>query len=350
MTSPIMTISTKSRCSHRAPSCVTLVSTVTVALRSISLVFAIAVFLMILLSTGLLRGAIEIEMFSPATNDRFANDSSFVAAGFDLSGVGRALSGSVEGGGHWATLIDENIFLSAEHYHAPNAQQIFFYPNNDPGSPPVIRTVVGGQQIGTSDLWIGHLDFAVPSYIATYSWWQTPVTTANFSSTIEDEFVYMSGVSPTNTGYGTSKLTNQAVGENRVEDYFPNVDPLPVGGNVGDTVWLVDNLPGDAGFIVDTYEAKLNIGDSGSPLFTVNGGNLEIVGTAWLVGEVDIDPGIGETLRDFSAYAYTGNYVPEIQQYIDANLTTVVPEPASLSVMAGMCLLLLFSRAVWRLG
>ena len=83
------------------------------------------------------RAAISIESFSPATNDRFANDSSFIANGYDLSGVGR---GSFEGDTRlWATLIDRNIFVSATHFHPENDTEVYFYPGNDPNVTPITR-------------------------------------------------------------------------------------------------------------------------------------------------------------------------------------------------------------------
>jgi hypothetical protein len=298
-----------------------------------------------LFSSSILHAAIDIANFTPATNDRFDNDPTFVAAAHDLSGVGRANSGTAGEGGHWGSLIDKNIFVSAEHYHAPNGEKRFFYPDNDPTSTPVQRTILGGQQVGTSDLWIGHLDFALPPSIITYSWSQTALTSGTFgSSALFDRFAYMSGISPTATGYGASKLTNQAVGTNHIEFYVGGLDPAPPGGTVGDVVGTIENLPGDDttfGFTVEMFETQANTGDSGSPLLIVDGGNLQVSGTAWLIGQVDIDPGMGQTLRDATFYSYTGNYVTEVQNYIGANPNMTVPEPSSLLfLLAGVSLLL----------
>ena len=55
--------------------------------------------ILISFNTSLL--AIQIDGFSSATNDRFANNSSFVADAFDLSGVG------ISNNGRWATMVSE---------------------------------------------------------------------------------------------------------------------------------------------------------------------------------------------------------------------------------------------------
>lgn len=101
-------------------------------------------------------GALLVTGSSPTTNDRFANDPSFVAAAYDWSGVGRAASGA------WATLLTPNVFLSATHFRPAIGSTVTFYPGNDPSAPALGRTVAGGQQIAGTDLWIGHFANALP--------------------------------------------------------------------------------------------------------------------------------------------------------------------------------------------
>ena len=297
-----------------------------------------------------LQASINIANFTAATNDRFANDSSLITtvAGFDLSGVGRTLTGAPwsgtpqSKGGFWGTLIDENIFVSAEHYHASNGTLLHFYPDNDPSTTPITRTISGGQQIGTSDLWIGHLEFALPSSIKKYDWNQTSVNHGNFGSTLFGDFVYMNGVTPTTGTAYDNRLQNQAVGENRIDHLLLGQDLDPGSpGSVGDVVTMVENIAGDFAFSgefdPETYEADVNLGDSGSPLFTLNGAGTDLLvsGTAWFSAtSFDIDPHpVNETLRDISGYTFTGNYQSEIQTYIGANLTMTVPEPSSALLM-----------------
>ena len=109
---------------------------------------------------------------------------------------------------------------------------------------------------------------------------------------------------------------------------------------------MVQNQPGDAGFIHTPYEANLAGGDSGGPLMTLSAGNLVVSGIAWAIGTVDIDPGPGVTNRPAAIHSYTGNYAPAIQNYISLH---AVPEPSSATLVAMMALLTL-RRWRWPVG
>ena len=104
---------------------------------------------------------------------------------------------------------------------------------------------------------------------------------------------------------------------------------------------LAQNLPGDPGFSLTSFETDVNAGDSGSPLMTVSGGNLVVSGIAWASGTTDIDPGPATAIRNLSVYTYTGNYVTDIQSYITAH---PVPETSSLALFAGSLLLIVRKR------
>tara|TARA_B110000008_G_scaffold279876_1_gene329263 strand:- start:760 stop:1005 length:246 start_codon:yes stop_codon:yes gene_type:complete len=54
--------------------------------------------------------AISIDDYSTTAHDRFANDDTFIADSFDLSGIGIADSG------RWLTMVSSNVFLSAHHF------------------------------------------------------------------------------------------------------------------------------------------------------------------------------------------------------------------------------------------
>ncbi len=257
--------------------------------------------------------AISIDHFAAATNDRFANNPAFVAAGQDLSGVGR------DAAGRWATMIEANIFVSATHYHPAVNSTISFYPGNDPSATPVTRTVSAGQQISGTDLWIGHFEEAVPSSVAWYPFATTAIDdAADFNAVYLDDYAYQSGISPTTTGYGASNLTDMAVGENHLEFF---VWGQAEGGSTGDVMCLVRNVDGDSGYTYESHEALLQGGDSGSPLLLTTAGGLQVAGTAWAIDTISIPEGT----RWYSVYTYTGNYTSAIQTYIDANL---VPEPS----------------------
>lgn len=269
-------------------------------------------------------GALLVTGSSPATNDRFANDPSFVAAAYDWSGVGRAASGA------WATLLTPNVFLSATHFRPAVGSTVTFYPGNDPSAPALGRTVAGGQQIAGTDLWIGHFANALPPSIETYARVTIPLGSPTFATSgLAGALGLMSGVSAS-PSYGSDPTLAHAVGTNLVEAFVPGVS---TGGSTGDTLVTVRNLPGDGafGFVPTTYEAQLTVGDSGSPLMLVSGGELYLAGIAWAIGTADIDPGAGVAARQLSYYTYTGNLETGIASYIALNS---VPEPSTLALAA----------------
>lgn len=259
--------------------------------------------------------AVLIDNFGATTNDRYADDPAFFADAYDFSGVGRNTDQ------HWATMIGPNVFLSATHYHPAIGSTVSFFPGNDPAAPSVTRTVAGGQGLAGSDLWIGHFDVAVPASIHIYSYATAPINNlSDFNSILSGTYALPVGNSPTNTGYGASYLTNMAVGENRLDDFDWNVSE---GSSTGDVVAIIRNEPGDAGFTYETYETLLQRGDSGSPLLIdAGGGALQVVGTAWAVGTIDL----AEGTRDFTVYTYTGNYTSEINSYFAIH---AIPEPST---------------------
>ena len=278
--------------------------------------------------------AISIQNFTPATNDRFADDPAFTAGAYDWSGVGRAADGK------WVTMLSANVFIGANHYHPglPGSgvgTTLNFFAGNDPGATPISGTIAGAQQIGSTDLWIGYLASPLPGSIASYGLATIPLTDATFAaSSAANQFAYLSGLSPTVGGYGASPLTNQATGTNRIEGFQ---EALTLSGSTGDVLLLAENLTGDPGFVMTSFETDVNGGDSGSPLMTVSGGSLVVSGIAWASGTTDLDPGPGTTTRNLSVYTYTGNYATAIQAYITAH---PVPEPSALALLAGSFLLI----------
>lgn len=100
---------------------------------------------------GITRAVIDISAFSAETNDRFANDESFFASAYDLSGIGRNDRVDLpqqELNGHWVTMISPNVFLSAAHYHSDVGDDVTFYTSNDPNGSYVVRALGGTQAIG----------------------------------------------------------------------------------------------------------------------------------------------------------------------------------------------------------
>lgn len=269
---------------------------------------------------GNLFAAVQIDNFSASINDRFANSSNFIADSFDLSGI--AISDS---GGNWATLVSNNIVLSANHYN-PSGDLIRFYSDNDPNGDYVDRTVVSGQKIGSTDLWIGVLDESVSSNITYYDFATETLTTDDPSDPTYYQYsryglenAYLFGRSPSGD-YGDTITTDMAVGRNRL-DLFGNIN---VSGTVASAWWAIDNLSTDSNYV--DYETYLQGGDSSGPMFVDIDGEFVLVGINWANGSVDFGGGV---TRNVSFMSYVGNYSDQIQSYIDSNLAAY---PASLSI------------------
>jgi hypothetical protein len=258
-----------------------------------------------------------VDNFSSLTNDRFANDSSFILQGYDLSGV------AVNDSGIYGTLLSANVFISANHYHPAPGNRMTFYETNDPGGSRLTRTVSGGQRID-NDIWVGTLDQALPAQYQTYSLAsETLSTTADFqASTYAGTVGYLLGRSQTSDSqYGGGAATDQVVGENVLDLWFDDVD---VGGVIDDAMGAIRNVPSDTDY--RTHETYLQGGDSGGPMFALSGGQLQLVGINWFIGTFE------PSGPQFSGFSYVGNYHGQLQSYIQAN---AVPEPGTLLLMAG---------------
>jgi hypothetical protein len=268
------------------------------------------------------QAALSIQNFSAATNDRFANNPAFIGSGFDWSGVGRSNSGK------WGTMITSSVFLSANHYHPDVGNQMTFFPGNNPGGVPVTRTVVSGQRIGSSDLWLGFLNATLPATITAYDFSREAISEADFVvSGLNNVPAFLSGLTPTNSGYGVVSATKQAVGTNRLEGFREN---LTVGSTgTGDVLLTVQNLAGDGvfGFIHTSFEAQPQDLDSGSPLMVPAGGRLVLAGITWAIGTGNIGSPSSVVQRPVAAFTYTGSYTDEIVTLVPE--LAIVPEPAS---------------------
>lgn len=201
------------------------------------------------------RATMIIRSYLPAQHDRFYSgaDKDFVGDPFNFSGVGSGSSG------HWATLVSDNYFLSADHYHPSTGEQVTFRSTNLLSGPSYTYAVTGGTRIGTTDLWVGWFDSSVivNSSIARY-----PV--ALFPGA--DDYL---GLELYNYG-----LSNR-VGRNVLED----LGIIEIGVSTGVVDWYdydnndVPSVGGD-----ETY---LQSGDSGAPSFSVVGSDLALIGIHW---------------------------------------------------------------------
>ncbi|MGJ8655191.1 MAG: PEP-CTERM sorting domain-containing protein [Akkermansiaceae bacterium] len=255
--------------------------------------------------------AIQIDNQTSATNDRFSNNSNFIANDIDLSGVG------ISNNSTWATMVSENVFLSANHFHPNTGNIITFYAGNDPLGSSITRTVSGGQRIGTTDIWVGTLDSPIAPGYAFYD--------IALSSNI-GQSAYLTGRSANSIPSAPSF----AIGRNTLEAPAPT-DPQPnVEGSTANAI-----LASYTSSALLPYESLLQGGDSGAPLFVHNDFTNEttLVGTNWIVAQASFLDSNGFT--DLSADRAA------IQTIIDAN---AVPEPSSITLFSLASLLLITKR------
>lgn len=278
----------------------------------------IGLMLVVSLLPTVVFGALNIDGFTTLEHDRFANDATFIADDYDLSGI------AVNESGRWVTMISENVFITATHYAPASGSSVTFYASNDPDGYTSTRTVTSNfQQIGSTDLYLGTLSAALDSNFTFYDFATENISSApggpdSFSSSIyndADAFVF----GRSETAFSVSQ--DIAVGANKLDTFYTGVTVSPSTGDV--VISTIDSL-GDTNYL--TSEAALQGGDSGAPLMVQSGvGELTIVGINWFVGTADGD--------DINGHTYVGNYDATIQSFIDAN---PVPEPATYALLTGV--------------
>ncbi len=273
---------------------------------------------------------ISISNYSDATNDRFTNSSSFVFNGFNLSGIGRSTNG------RWATLIDRDIVVSANHF-APSGD-ISFYADNNPSTTPVVRQVAASTRIGTSDLWIAKLNSPVDASILHFNY-ATDVLTGVPQTVPGTVPLVPAGPYDGNVGImvGQSPATgqlaqqDQAFGQNVIYGFSKSFMFL---GGVTDALVMTVDQQGNGDYV--NFEAALVDGDSGAPFFIVDGGNnLKLLGINSFVLQ---NQTTNATVAN--GVTYIGNYITGINNFT----ATAVPEPASLLMLATTAAILLRRR------
>jgi hypothetical protein len=238
-----------------------------------------------------------IRDYNAAQHYRFygGSDKNFVGEPYDFSGVGYSNAG------HWATLVSNNYFISATHYHPGTGETVTFWATNDLTGPSYTYTVAGGSRIGTTDLWVGRFDTTVDSSIARY-----PLAMEPSASDYIDLVLYNYGL-------------NQRVGRNVLED----LGSITVSPSTGVAAWYdYDNNDSPS---VGGDETFLQAGDSGAPSFTILNSELSLIGVHWAVS----------TYLDGSPYGSIDTFVPEYYDDVNAVLATggqtltAVPEPSA---------------------
>ena len=214
-----------------------------------------ALILLILSLPMVSRGDMIVRNFAPTHHERFFQGSSkdFTGKRYDFSGVGLGSAG------HWATLVSDNCFLSANHLHPVVGEKVTFWATNKLTGARFTYAVTGGARIGTSDLWVGWFDKAVDVSIARY-----PIPLQPFLKRYVGLELYNYGM-------------RHRVGRNVLEV----IATYSHGGSTGTTaVYDYDNNDIPA---VDGDETFLRVGDSGAPSFSVFNSRLALVGIHWSV-------------------------------------------------------------------
>ena len=269
-----------------------------------------------------------INNFSDATNNRFVDDSSFIGAGYDFSGVARTTDN-----GRWGTLISPNAVLTAQHFRPSLGSTFEFYPGNDPNSTPFEAIVTSSIRVGSTDLSIVILDRNVDPSIAVYNFatdeyeGDLPITITNpdGSTSIQPLFNIPSEVDIVGErtlvfgraqGTSLNSPTSQTVGENLVFAYSENV---VFGSNTdNDSIILQRDAAGTPNAL--THESYVRGGDSGAPTFLIDSATNELVLLGVNSYQLDAaDPNVFQS----SGVTYTGNQMDEINSILEEN--AIVP-------------------------
>lgn len=270
--------------------------------------------------------ALFVTGYTPETNDRFTNHPSFIAGSFNLGGIGQTSSGQI------ATAVSANVVIGS--WKNQPTGQLYFFEGNNPTSSPIVRNILSPTRIAGTDLFLGVLDSALPTTITPFNFTRTTlsgppgvITGAGPFAGVNTFVVGTSNIGP-GSYPGAAGYTNQRVGQNRVGGPVLNngfVENLSLGGFDGtnmDALMLHKNFPGEANFV--QYEAWMEAGDEGAPVFMEDGGKLTLLGTNlfnWAMPTT------------FVAVSFVGNSATAIDNFIQAN---TVPEPMTIfAVMAG---------------
>jgi hypothetical protein len=271
----------------------------------------------LLLFNAMAAATMQIRSFQALRHSRFyaGADKAFIGDPYDWSGVGRASSS-----GTWATLVSDNYFISATHYHPGAGGSVTFWKTNSLADPSYTYTVAGGQQIGGTDLWVGWFNSAVNASIERY-----PVLGLASPADYLNLVQYNYGV-------------DHRLGLNVTEGYW---DDQTVDASTG-FVWAADYDNNDAPS-VGGDETFLQGGDSGAPTFNVVSGQLALIGIHWAISDEYPNTNEGEIFVDSAVPAY----ITEINGVLAARgqELMVIPEPSGTLML---CCILVLGAATTR--
>ena len=241
---------------------------------------------------------ISITNHSPEKNDRFGGGGeNFIGYRYDFSGVG------ISSNGRWATMISNNVFITSSHYYPSTNSNITFWETNDKdGNSVEIGVSDKYYKIGSTDIYLGVLDKALPDNYSIYS------ITEGFKSQFgQNNQVFLLGSS-----------SSFSVGEARI-----NLDSSgyqKTGSNKGQAFYTAENTSDS---LADTL---LRIGDSGAPVFLFDGrGSMTLLGNNWFIGSTTQN---GQNyyvnvLTDLSPYS------DQINNFVVRN-AVAIPEPTTI--------------------
>jgi len=242
--------------------------------------------------------------YQPALHNRFyeGGDKAFVGDPYSFSGVGFSSDGK------WATLVADSYFISATHHHPAVGSSVTFWEANLLGGTSHAYTVANGQQIGSTDLWVGWFDATVDTDLTRYAVLELPLP----------------------ADYVNRVLFNYGVTHRVGRNVSDSTSIETAGGSTGWTIQFdYDNNDTPS---VGGDETFLQSGDSGAPTFTVWNGQLTLVGIHWAI--TDNIPGTNE--GESSIDTLMPEYVDSVNTVLanKSQSLTVVPEPSTVTLVA----------------
>ncbi len=219
-----------------------------------------------------------IREYDPYRHDRYRargpDDPAFILEGYDLSGIGRAHYDV----GRWVTMISNQVFLTANHFHPDIGRDIWFYHGNSQvNEEREIRKVVAGAQIIGTDIWVGLLNEPVSEKVTHY-----PLAELG-RGPLRSAWQTYSGEQIFAVGRASVYIHPQRVGTNDIDD---NTSELGVkqftvnfGGDIGQlTMWGYTYAYDDPPEGGNPDEIRVVYADSGGPSFIMVDGQLHLAG------------------------------------------------------------------------